>query len=83
MESHSSTAAFIWSVADLLREGFKQSQYGRKSVREPDPRLLTQADVPNQKADVRCPGSPGRPCSQISVPRLSRKSEGNSLRPAC
>ena len=24
-----STAAFIWSVADLLRGDFKQSQYGR------------------------------------------------------
>lgn len=29
MESFSSTAAFIWSVADLLRGDFKQSQYGR------------------------------------------------------
>lgn len=29
MESHSSTAAFIWSVADLLRGDFRQSQYGR------------------------------------------------------
>ena len=28
-ESHSRTAAFIWSVADLLRGDFKQSQYGR------------------------------------------------------
>jgi type I restriction enzyme M protein len=27
--SFSSTAAFIWSVADLLRGDFKQSQYGR------------------------------------------------------
>ena len=26
---HSKTAAFIWSVADLLRGDFKQSQYGR------------------------------------------------------
>ena len=25
----SSTAAFIWSVADLLRGDFRQSQYGR------------------------------------------------------
>jgi type I restriction enzyme M protein len=25
----SSAAAFIWSVADLLRGDFKQSQYGR------------------------------------------------------
>ena len=25
----SATAAFIWSVADLLRGDFKQSQYGR------------------------------------------------------
>jgi len=29
MESHSQLAAFIWSVADLLRGDFKQSQYGR------------------------------------------------------
>lgn len=28
-ESHSQTAAFLWSVADLLRGDFKQSQYGR------------------------------------------------------
>ncbi|WP_108448326.1 class I SAM-dependent DNA methyltransferase [Halomonas sp. BN3-1] len=28
-ESHSQRAAFIWSVADLLRGDFKQSQYGR------------------------------------------------------
>lgn len=28
-QSFSSTAAFIWSVADLLRGDFKQSQYGR------------------------------------------------------
>ena len=28
-ENFSSTAAFIWSVADLLRGDFKQSQYGR------------------------------------------------------
>lgn len=29
MESHSSMASFIWSVADLLRGHLKQSQYGR------------------------------------------------------
>ncbi len=29
VENFSSTAAFIWSVADLLRGDFKQSQYGR------------------------------------------------------
>ena len=28
-ENHSQMAAFIWSVADLLRGDFKQSQYGR------------------------------------------------------
>lgn len=28
-ENHSQTAAFIWSVADLLRGDFRQSQYGR------------------------------------------------------
>ncbi len=28
-ESHSQTAAFLWSVADLLRGDFRQSQYGR------------------------------------------------------
>ncbi|HSH84796.1 MAG TPA: class I SAM-dependent DNA methyltransferase, partial [Guyparkeria sp.] len=28
-ESHSQLASFIWSVADLLRGDFKQSQYGR------------------------------------------------------
>jgi len=29
MQNFSETAAFIWSVADLLRGDFKQSQYGR------------------------------------------------------
>ncbi|KOG01564.1 Type I restriction-modification system methyltransferase subunit [Pseudomonas syringae pv. aceris] len=29
MENHSQTAAFLWSIADLLRGDFKQSQYGR------------------------------------------------------
>jgi len=28
-ENNSQIAAFIWSVADLLRGDFKQSQYGR------------------------------------------------------
>jgi hypothetical protein len=28
-ENFSATAVFIWSVADLLRGDFKQSQYGR------------------------------------------------------
>lgn len=28
-ENHSKTAAFLWSIADLLRDNFKQSQYGR------------------------------------------------------
>ncbi|MGV8940025.1 MAG: type I restriction-modification system subunit M [Lysobacter sp.] len=28
-EHHSQTAAFLWSIADLLRGDFKQSQYGR------------------------------------------------------
>lgn len=28
-ESHSQLAAFIWSVADLLRGDFKHFQYGR------------------------------------------------------
>ncbi|PAO90271.1 hypothetical protein BV581_21540 [Stutzerimonas stutzeri] len=29
MENHSQTAAFLWSIADLLRGDFMQSQYGR------------------------------------------------------
>lgn len=29
VENFSSTASFLWSVADLLRGDFKQSQYGR------------------------------------------------------
>jgi type I restriction enzyme M protein len=29
VENHSQTAAFLWSIADLLRGDFKQSQYGR------------------------------------------------------
>jgi type I restriction enzyme M protein len=27
--NHSQTTAFLWSIADLLRGDFKQSQYGR------------------------------------------------------
>ncbi len=27
--NHAQTAAFLWSIADLLRDDFKQSQYGR------------------------------------------------------
>jgi type I restriction-modification system DNA methylase subunit len=35
MQNFSQTAAFIWSVADLLRGDVKQSQYGRvKIIRE-------------------------------------------------
>jgi len=29
MTNFSQTAAYIWSLADLLRDDFKQSQYGR------------------------------------------------------
>ena len=29
VENYSQTAAFLWSIADLLRGDFKQSQYGR------------------------------------------------------
>lgn len=32
----SQTGAFIWSVADLLRGDFKQSQYGRIILSKPD-----------------------------------------------
>lgn len=29
IQNFSATASFLWSVADLLRGDFKQSQYGR------------------------------------------------------
>lgn len=32
VEDHFQTASFIWSVADLLRGNFKQSQYGRVAL---------------------------------------------------
>jgi len=56
---HSSTAAFLWSIADLLRGDFKQSQYGRiilpftllrrlECVLEPTRRRVTDADQEHQ-----------------------------------
>ena len=63
-ENHSQTAAFIWSVADLLRGDFKQSQYGRvilpftllrrlECVLEPTrEKVLTQAKASIDKTEA-------------------------------
>ena len=63
-ENHSQTAAFLWSIADLLRGDFKQSQYGRiilpftllrrmECVLEPTKgQVLTQAQVHQDKPDM-------------------------------
>jgi len=62
--THSQTAAFIWSVADLLRGDFKQSQYGRvilpftllrrlECVLEPTKdKVLSAADEHQNKPDA-------------------------------
>lgn len=62
-ENHSQTAAFLWSIADLLRGDFKQSQYGRiilpftllrrlECVLEPTrPNVLKEAKVHLNKSD--------------------------------
>ncbi|EGN74532.1 type I restriction-modification system methyltransferase subunit [Idiomarina sp. A28L] len=62
--NHSQTAAFIWSVADLLRGDFKQSQYGRvilpftllrrlECVLEPNKtKVLTAAEEHQAKPDA-------------------------------
>mgnify|MGYP003110879148 FL=1 len=63
-ENHSQTAAFIWSVADLLRGDFKQSQYGRvilpftllrrlECVLEPTKaKVLRSAEANQEKTDA-------------------------------
>lgn len=62
-ENHSQTAAFLWSIADLLRGDFKQSQYGRiilpftllrrmECVLEPtQAQVLEQASIHKDKPD--------------------------------
>ncbi|KFI21700.1 type I restriction-modification system subunit M [Nitrosococcus oceani] len=62
-ENHSQTAAFLWSIADLLRGDFKQSQYGRiilpftllrrmECVLEPTKdKVVQQATVHQRKPD--------------------------------
>ena len=58
-ENHSQTASFLWSIADLLRGDFKQSQYGRiilpftllrrmESVLEPTKDAVLQAMATHQ-----------------------------------
>lgn len=63
-ENHSQTAAFLWSIADLLRGDFKQSQYGRiilpftllrrmECVLEPSKaKVLAQAKEHQNKPDL-------------------------------
>lgn len=63
-ENHSQTAAFLWSIADLLRGDFKQSQYGRiilpftllrrmECVLEPTKaKVLAQAQEHSNKPDL-------------------------------
>ena len=63
-ENHSQTAAFLWSIADLLRGDFRQSQYGRiilpftllrrmECVLEPTKAtVLTQAQEHSNKPDL-------------------------------
>ncbi len=62
--NHSQTAAFLWSIADLLRGDFKQSQYGRvilpftllrrlECVLEPNKdKVLAEAQAQQGKPDL-------------------------------
>lgn len=52
-ENHSQTAAFLWSIADLLRGDFKQSQYGRIILPFTLLRRLECVLAPNKDAVVR------------------------------
>lgn len=58
-ENYNQTAAFLWSIVDLLRGDFKQSQYGRiilpftllrrlECVLEPSRQAVHQADQDNR-----------------------------------
>jgi type I restriction enzyme M protein len=59
-ESNSQLAAFIWSVADLLGDDFKQSQYGLIILSFTLLRLLgcvlelTKTDVREASGQARC-----------------------------
>ncbi|MEX5625347.1 type I restriction-modification system subunit M [Pseudomonas marginalis] len=52
-ENHSQTAAFLWSIADLLRGDFKQSQYGRIILPFTLLRRMECVLAPNKGAVVR------------------------------
>ncbi|SFY37004.1 type I restriction enzyme M protein [Pseudomonas sp. NFR02] len=52
-ENHSQTAAFLWSIADLLRGDFKQSQYGRIILPFTLLRRMECVLAPNKDAVVR------------------------------
>ena len=53
MENHSQTAAFLWSIADLQRGDFKQSQYGRIILPFTLLRRMECVLAPNKDAVVR------------------------------
>ena len=62
-------AAFIWSVADLLRGDYKQSEYGKVILpldRDPPPRLRARAD--QSKRCSRAPQAARRAGSRTSSP---------------
>lgn len=52
-ENHSQTASFLWSIADLLRGDFKQSQYGRIILPFTLLRRMECVLAPNKDAVVR------------------------------
>ncbi|MHB0851980.1 type I restriction-modification system subunit M [Stutzerimonas nitrititolerans] len=66
-ENHSQTAAFLWSIADLLRGDFKQSQYGRIILPFTLLRRMECVLQPTKEAVIR------ESCAQEGRPDLVRE----------
>lgn len=66
-ENHSQTAAFLWSIADLLRGDFKQSQYGRIILPFTLLRRMECVLEPTKEAVIR------EACAQEGRPDLVRE----------
>ncbi|TRZ63017.1 SAM-dependent DNA methyltransferase [Pseudomonas alloputida] len=66
-ENHSQTAAFLWSIADLLRGDFKQSQYGRIILPFTLLRRMECVLEPTKEAVIR------ESCAQEGRPDLVRE----------
>ena len=72
-ENHSQTAAFLWSIADLLRGDFKQSQYGRIILPFTLLRRMECVLEPTKEAVIR----ESYAQEGLNRPRFSRHSPGS------